>query len=525
MEPKQYNVVFKGEILPGHTLAEVKNALSARFKLNAAKTDNLFTGRAVTVKGGVDYQTAVKLQAAFQQVGAVCYLEPLPEVTDARPSEQEMRPRTSGIPVFPKPDSLLQEKEEEEASFVAEAHEEIRTPHVIDFYLLGSLVCALLMLPFLDAIQRSFAIVRFMADNAFVFGLSLGKSPNLLAAFWLMLIACFLAYIWLPFFRRLVKFSSLRMVGVLVFAGCAMFVIKWLSEFELKRYGGLVNISVYTSALYFSEVIIALCLLSCLAHFVTFALKRVLLTLFSDKVIYDILRLLPVGLLVGFLGTGGYIASLWGINIWYNAHPPSNTEIETMLSHTRKAEQTIQTAKLVEQRCTVAQEDGRKIARVQLAQTAPEFRRFPGQSKHLVTFQHTGTCESGKQFEVQADYLLVRNPPDAVPRDQTGRWGMIPIWKDEAKYLRITLSGPEKMTITCVDVTAFEALCKAGDMDAARFASQCQETCIKLVGCDLRTYLKSGWKILAKTSEAQQNIPMGNLTCPCYIGSYTLEKR
>lgn len=51
-----------------------------------------------------------------------------------------------------------------------------------------------------------------------------------------------------------------------------------------------------------------------------------------------------------------------------------------------------------------------------------------------------------------------------------------------------------------------------------------KKICIPLTKCDLQEYLKDGWHIVSTSSEDTQEVTSGRLTCPCYTGTYTLEK-
>lgn len=76
MESLLYNVIFSGEIVQGHTLTGVKKSLQTIFPIDEQQIELLFTGQPVYVKHQVDLQTAERFQAAFQQAGAVCRIEP-----------------------------------------------------------------------------------------------------------------------------------------------------------------------------------------------------------------------------------------------------------------------------------------------------------------------------------------------------------------------------------------------------------------------------------------------------------------
>ena len=71
----RYRVVFSGEIVPGQDIEQVKLKVAALYKVPIEKCASMFTGRLVTVKDNVDYQTAQKYKKAFENTGAICRIE------------------------------------------------------------------------------------------------------------------------------------------------------------------------------------------------------------------------------------------------------------------------------------------------------------------------------------------------------------------------------------------------------------------------------------------------------------------
>lgn len=71
-----YKVVFRGDILPGQSLAEVRTRLGELFKLDEAGLNKLFCGRPVTLKRNLDATAAGKWCEALQRAGAVAESRP-----------------------------------------------------------------------------------------------------------------------------------------------------------------------------------------------------------------------------------------------------------------------------------------------------------------------------------------------------------------------------------------------------------------------------------------------------------------
>lgn len=65
-----YDIIFRGDILPGQQLSEVKERLARLFKTDADKINSLFSGAAVPLKRDLDQATAEKYRTVLQQAGA-----------------------------------------------------------------------------------------------------------------------------------------------------------------------------------------------------------------------------------------------------------------------------------------------------------------------------------------------------------------------------------------------------------------------------------------------------------------------
>lgn len=70
MADELFNVVFRGDILPGHNLAEVKARFAQLFKMDAAKAEGFFSGKPLALKANCDRVTADKFKAVLTQAGA-----------------------------------------------------------------------------------------------------------------------------------------------------------------------------------------------------------------------------------------------------------------------------------------------------------------------------------------------------------------------------------------------------------------------------------------------------------------------
>lgn len=66
----RYDLIFRGDIVLGHSVKDVKARLQQLFKADAAKIDALFSGRPVPLKRNMDEATAQKYQAVLTKAGA-----------------------------------------------------------------------------------------------------------------------------------------------------------------------------------------------------------------------------------------------------------------------------------------------------------------------------------------------------------------------------------------------------------------------------------------------------------------------
>ncbi len=100
----QYRLVFSGEINEGQHAAVVKKRLTALLKLDDARMDVLFSGKAVVVKKSTDKTTAVRYQEAFAKAGARLRVLPvegdtLAEDQPAAPGPASPADSRAGVPV------------------------------------------------------------------------------------------------------------------------------------------------------------------------------------------------------------------------------------------------------------------------------------------------------------------------------------------------------------------------------------------------------------------------------------------
>lgn len=83
-----FDVVFRGDLLPGQQLPEVKERLAGLFKTDLARVEPLFSGAVVTLKRNLDAVTAEKYQAVLRAAGAAVELRAQQSQTPAARSSR-----------------------------------------------------------------------------------------------------------------------------------------------------------------------------------------------------------------------------------------------------------------------------------------------------------------------------------------------------------------------------------------------------------------------------------------------------
>ncbi|MCP5144334.1 MAG: hypothetical protein H6978_05885 [Gammaproteobacteria bacterium] len=99
MSNTRFDIVFTGEISAGVPADTVKANLARLFNANAERIAQMFTGNEVTIKKGVDENTAKAYLAALQKAGAVALIRP----------QSTPAPATSAAPTAAAPTAPAQE--------------------------------------------------------------------------------------------------------------------------------------------------------------------------------------------------------------------------------------------------------------------------------------------------------------------------------------------------------------------------------------------------------------------------------
>jgi len=111
MNDQQFDIIFRGDIVFGHQLADVKVRLQQLFKADAAKVDALFSGRPVPLKRGLDLASAQKYKEALVKAGAQVDVVPTGETRPVPVAASVMPTMTPSAPL-----TLAQRIEQQEAA-------------------------------------------------------------------------------------------------------------------------------------------------------------------------------------------------------------------------------------------------------------------------------------------------------------------------------------------------------------------------------------------------------------------------
>lgn len=95
-----YSVVFRGDILPGHALPDVKTRMAKLFKLDDARLAAVFSGKPVVLKKDCDLATAEKLKSVLTQTGADVEIKPA-QATAPAPVQPPQPPVPPAAPPSP----------------------------------------------------------------------------------------------------------------------------------------------------------------------------------------------------------------------------------------------------------------------------------------------------------------------------------------------------------------------------------------------------------------------------------------
>ena len=100
----QYNLIFQGEIVDGAALDEVKANVAKLFNADAAKTEQLFSGKPIVIKKNLDEDTCQKYISVLKKSGAIVKQIPIQTASQEIPNEKtDTREDTATAEITPPP--------------------------------------------------------------------------------------------------------------------------------------------------------------------------------------------------------------------------------------------------------------------------------------------------------------------------------------------------------------------------------------------------------------------------------------
>ena len=110
MPDAQYAVIFQGQIADGADPAAVRANLGKLFKADSERVEKMFSGQKVTIKRGLDVDSAAKYKAVLLKAGALVAVVDMATKTpaEARPAESaspqpNVAPATASVEAAPEP--------------------------------------------------------------------------------------------------------------------------------------------------------------------------------------------------------------------------------------------------------------------------------------------------------------------------------------------------------------------------------------------------------------------------------------
>src|SRR5690554_2549048 len=85
-----FQLVFKGECVPGTDPAAVRNNAKALFRASAEQLDRMFSGQPVVIRNKLEQVQAEKYQAVLKKHGMVAYVKPMAGAAPSRPQPRQL---------------------------------------------------------------------------------------------------------------------------------------------------------------------------------------------------------------------------------------------------------------------------------------------------------------------------------------------------------------------------------------------------------------------------------------------------
>ena len=97
MSDRRFEVIFRGDVVPGQSLMDVKRRLAELFGAPDAKVEQMFSGRPVVIKRDLDEEAAARYRVALKDAGALVELRPVD--SDSQTGSDTSRADQTVLPV------------------------------------------------------------------------------------------------------------------------------------------------------------------------------------------------------------------------------------------------------------------------------------------------------------------------------------------------------------------------------------------------------------------------------------------
>lgn len=110
-ETESFDLVFRGDVVIGEAVGDVKLRLQQLFKVDSDKVEALFSGRPVALKRNLDRATAEKYQQVLRRAGAQVSLASSGSTQASSPSARQRPKSNSGLSLAPMTGYLIKPEE------------------------------------------------------------------------------------------------------------------------------------------------------------------------------------------------------------------------------------------------------------------------------------------------------------------------------------------------------------------------------------------------------------------------------
>jgi len=93
-----FQLVFKGECVPGTDLQTARNNARTLFKASLEQVDRMFSGQAVVIRNKLEESQAEKYRAVLKKHGMVAYVQPMAESRPAAGPAPQPKPESPAAP-------------------------------------------------------------------------------------------------------------------------------------------------------------------------------------------------------------------------------------------------------------------------------------------------------------------------------------------------------------------------------------------------------------------------------------------